>query len=318
MSIPDLNGKIVTVFGGTGFVGRYIVAQLAAAGALVKIVTRHTPSAYFLRTYGNPGQIVPVCSRYESDSDLARIVAGSFAVVNCLGILNERGKRSSFARLHTDIPAAIAKACATTHVSRLVHISALGVDRATSSYAITKILGESKVQQNFPDATILRPSVVFGAEDNFLNMFARLSRILPAFPLIGGGKTRFQPVYVVDIARAVVRALCDVHTTGQIYQLGGPEILTFRQIYERLFAYTGIRRALVPVPWWVARIQAFFMGLLPNPLLTNDQVTSLQTDNIVADGALGLADLGLVPTPMDAVVPAYLGYMHDTSRKDEK
>ncbi len=314
----DFRGKLVTVFGGTGFLGRYIVAELAAAGAVVKVVTRHTPSAYFLRTYGNPGQIVPVYAGYASPTEIEDVIKGSYAVVNCLGILFEGGKRSHFDHIHTELPKWMAKACAATGVARFVHISALGIDKSQSAYAITKLLGERAVQEFFPPATILRPSVIFGAEDNFFNMFARLAKILPFFPLIGGGKTRFQPVYVLDVAKSVVHALCDIpprgSSCGQIYELGGPEVLSFKQIYQRLFAYIGKTRALITMPWWLARTQAFFMAILPKPPLTNDQITSLQTDNIVAQDALGFNELGLTPTSMDSIVPNYLNYK--TAKKD--
>jgi len=302
----DFRGKVVTVFGGTGFLGRYIVAELAKKGATIKVITRHTQSAYFLRTYGAPGQIVPVYTSYSSQEDIENAVRGSYAVVNCLGILFDGGRRSNFALIHTELPKWIAKACAATGVERFIHISALGVNKSQSAYAITKILGERAVQEFFPSVTILRPSVIFGAEDNFFNMFARLAKILPFFPLIGGGKTRFQPVYVLDVAKSVVHALCDISSAGGVYELGGPEILTFKEIYQRLFTYIGTTRSLITIPWWVARIQAFFMGILPTPPLTNDQITSLQTDNIVAQDAQGLIELGIQPTPMDSIVPHYL------------
>lgn len=305
---PDFSGKVVTVFGGTGFLGRYIVAELAKMGATIKIVTRHTQSAYFLRTYGDVGQIVPVYSSYSSPEDIEQIIDGSYAVINCLGILNESGKRSNFARVHTELPKWMAKACAKKNVPRFIHISALGVDKSQSKYAITKILGERAVREFFPSATILRPSVVFGTEDNFFNMFARLAKFLPVLPLIGGGKTRFQPVYVLDVAKAVVHALCNIQTCGHIYELGGPEVLSFKDIYKRLFVYTGQQRCLISLPWPVARLQAFMMSILPNPPLTGDQITSLQTDNVVSDDALGLNDLGIQPTPMDMIVPHYLNF----------
>jgi uncharacterized protein YbjT (DUF2867 family) len=310
----DFRGKVVTVFGGTGFLGRYIVAELAATGAVIKVVTRHTPSAYFLRTSGLPGQIVPVYSSYSSPTEIEEVIKGSFAVVNCLGILLESGKRANFDHVHTELPKWMAKACAATGVKRFIHISALGIDTSQSAYAVTKLLGERAVQEFFPSATILRPSVIFGAEDNFFNMFARLAKILPFFPLIGGGKTRFQPVYVLDVAKSVVHALCDIHSCGHIFQLGGPEVLTFKEIYQRLFTYTHQPRCLINMPWWMARTQAFFMGVLPNPPLTNDQITSLQTDNIVAQDAYGLRELELSPTPMDSIVPHYLNY--PTAKKD--
>lgn len=304
----DFRGQIVTVFGGTGFLGRYIVAELASQGATVKVVTRHVSSTYFLRTYGSPGQIVPVYASYDSPAEIEGLINGSDAVVNCLGILHERGKRANFDHIHTQLPKWMAKACAELGIQRFIHISALGVDTAQSAYAVTKLLGERAVHDFLPSATIIRPSVIFGAEDRFFNLFAKLAKILPFLPLIGGGKTRFQPVYVLDVAKSVVHALCDIHSCGHIFQLGGPEILTFKEIYERLFTYTGQKRGLITLPWWYARTQAFFMGILPNPPITNDQITSLQTDNIVAQDAYGLNELGVTPTAMDSIVPNYLNY----------
>lgn len=309
----DFRGKVVTVFGGTGFLGRNIISELAEAGAIVKVITRHTPSAYLLRSYGTPGQVVPVYSSYADQSAIEKAVKGSYAVINCLGILFESGKRSNFSRIHTDLPKWMAKACTAEGVQKFVHISALGVDKSKSAYAITKILGERAVQEFYPTGTILRPSVIFGADDSFFNMFARLAKILPFFPLIGGGKTRFQPVYVMDVAKAVVHALCDISAAGTIYELGGPEVLSFKDIYKRLFTYTSKETCLINMPWWVARIQAVFMSVLPTPPLTNDQITSLQTDNIVSEGAKHFSDLGIKPTPMDVVVPHYLNY--PTSKK---
>ena len=304
----DFRGKVVTVFGGTGFLGRYIVAELASMGATVKVVTRHISSAYFLRTSGIPGQIVPVYSEYATPANIEAAVKGSYAVVNCLGILYESGKRSNFAHIHTDIPKWMAKACAAENVQRFIHVSALGIEQSSSAYANTKMLGERAVREFYPTATILRPSVIFGPEDNFFNLFAKIAKISPFLPLIGGGETRFQPVYVMDVAKSVVHALCDIHSSQQIYELGGPDILSFKDIYKRLFAYMGKDRCLITLPWWIARIQAFFMAILPHPPLTNDQITSLQTDNIVSEGAQGLRELGISPTPMDAVVPSYLRF----------
>jgi len=312
----ELKGKVVTVFGGTGFLGRYIVDELAASGAIIKVVTRHTQSAYFLRTYGEVGQIVPVYSSYASSQDIEDVIKGSYAVVNCLGILSESGKRSNFQRIHVELPEWMAKACYKHQVHRFIHISALGVDKSKSKYGASKFKGEHAVLSAFPMATILRPSVIFGPEDNFFNMFADLAKFLPVLPLIGGGKTRFQPVYVVDVAKAVVHTLCNIQLSGQIYELGGPEILTFKEIYQRLFSYTGQKRCLISLPWSIAHIQAFFMKILPNPPLTNDQILSLQTDNIVTEGCLGFNDLGIPPTPMDFIVPTYIKSKNIVSQKD--
>ena len=306
---PDFTGKIVTVFGGTGFVGRYVAMQLAAAGAQVKIVTRHKASAYFLRPYGNPGQIVSVSAQYQSLGEIENLVKGSDAVVNCLGILRENGRHANFSHVHTDMPLWIAKACVKLGVKRFVHISSLGANKSLSEYGISKFAGENLARDTFPAVTILRPSVIFGAEDNFFNMFAGMAKILPALPLIGGGKTLFQPVYVVDVAKAVVQTLGDIRSCGHIFELGGPEVLSFKEILQRLLSYTGQKRCLLPLPWWMARAQACVMSILPNPPLTNDQITSLQTDNVVASDALGFQELGISPVSIDTIVPTYIRLM---------
>lgn len=311
----DFKGKTITVFGGTGFVGRYVVAQLAEAGAVVKVVTRHAQSAYFLRSFGEVGQIVPVSARYESLTEIENLVKGSYAVVNCLGTLYDGKGRGSFTHIHTDIPTWIAKGCAKFGVVRFIHISALGVDASKSEYAISKFSGENLAREVFPALTILRPSVIFGAEDNFFNRFAQLSGVLPFLPLIGGGKTKFQPVYVVDVAKAVVHSLGDIRSMGQIFELGGTEVLSFKQIYERLGTYIKRDIRTVNLPWWLARVQAGLMSILPTPPLTNDQITALKTDNVVGDNAYGFKELGVTPTSMRAIVPTYLGYASYTGRK---
>ena len=302
------NNKIATVFGGTGFLGTQIVRELAALGYVVKVATRIPERAYFLKPCGNVGQIVPFACQYSDTKSVRKAVKNAEIVVNCNGILYEKGKSSKFKRVHVDIPAMIAKACADEKVSRFVHISALSCDKGTSKYAKSKLEGEKAVHSNFPSATILRPSVVFGADDNFFNMFAELSRYMPFLPLIGGGKTKFQPVYVGDVADAVIKVATDGGTMYQrkVYQLGGPDIVDFKEVYELIFKYTGRRRKLVNLPFCVAKAEATFLGLLPKPLLTRDQVESLKTDNIVEDGALGFNSLGMVPTDMDAILPFYL------------
>ncbi|MEK7802449.1 MAG: complex I NDUFA9 subunit family protein, partial [Pseudomonadota bacterium] len=224
---PSLHGQIVTIFGGTGFVGRHIIAVLVAAGARVKVATRHKNSAYLLRLYGTTGQVVPVSVSYKSEDSVDAAIAGSTMVVNCLGILQENGKNNLFSHVHNDIPLWMARSCTKRHITRFVHISALGVDHSRSRYAISKIKGEFGVTSVYPAATILRPSIIFGPEDSFFNRFAALAKISPALPLIGGGHTRFQPVYVGDVAKAVLTALTNPQTAGHIYELGGPEVLSF-------------------------------------------------------------------------------------------
>ncbi|MBP9868783.1 MAG: SurA N-terminal domain-containing protein, partial [Alphaproteobacteria bacterium] len=304
LSLP-LHGQVVTVFGGTGFVGRYVVSRLAAAGASVRVVTRHPQRAYFLKTHGSVGQIVGIRGEYGSAAQIERLVSGSDIVVNCLGILFEKGK-NTFARLHTEYPAWIGQACAAAKVRTLIHISALGINESASKYAKSKLSGEEALHKAFPSATVLRPSVIFGPEDNFFNQFARLSRLLPFLPLFGGGKTKFQPVYVGDVAEAVFEAAVQEEARGRVYELAGPEILTFRQVYEQIFSITKTPKFLLPIPWGLARAQAVIFSLFPKPLLTSDQLISLQTDNVVTKGSLTLSDLGLVPTALHSILPGYL------------
>lgn len=301
-----LCGAVVTVFGGTGFIGSRVVDHLVEAGARVRVATRHPQSIYALRVYGRPGQVVAFPCAYQTEQDISRAVDGSDIVVNCTGILYEK-RHNGFSHVHTDYPLWIARACATKGVKRFVHFSALSVDRAESEYAHSKISGERLALDCFPATTILRPSVVFGPADQFFNKFARMASMLPFLPLFGGGASKFQPVYVEDVAAAVVRVLADPATCGQVYELGGPDVVTFKQVYGLIQKYSGVEVGMIYIPWWLARLKALFLGLLPVPPLTNDQLTSLKTDNIVRDGSKGFADLGLCPISMDAVLPTYLG-----------
>lgn len=299
------NYKTATVFGGTGFVGSLVVRELAKRGIRIKIATRVPESAYFLKPSGSVGQVVPFACNYRDPASIALAISGSDYVVNCIGILAEK-KKGDFTRIHTDLPGEIAKACKNEGVKRFVHISALGIEDSTSRYAQTKLEGEKLLRKNFKTATILRPSVIFGEGDSFFNMFAEMARYLPALPLIGGGWTRFQPVFVGDVADAVMAALEREDTPGNTYELGGPEILNFREIYQRLFKFTGRTRPLVKIPFCMAKIQAFFMGAIPNAPLTRDQVESLKTDNVVSQKALNLEDLDIHPTALDLILPLYL------------
>ena len=306
------NYPIATVFGGTGFVGTQIVRELASRGIMVKVATRVPERAYFLRPCGVVGQVVPFACNYSDAHSVAEAVKGSDYVVNCIGILFEKGKRVTFEKAHVDTSAAIAKACAEQKVSRFVHISALACDKGSSKYAKTKLAGEKAVLSNFPAASILRPSVIFGEDDEFFNMFAEMSRYLPFLPLIGGGKTKFQPVFVGDVADAAMECLftpkvrAQHDPQGRVYELGGPDVVTFKDIYNIMFTYTRRKRPLVTLPWGVAKVQASFMGLLPKPPLTRDQVESLKTDNVVSENAYTFDTLGLQPKSMDLILPTYL------------
>ncbi len=303
--------KIATIFGGTGFIGKQIVRELAALGIRVKVACRIPERAYELRPCGSVGQIVPVACDYSDDKSIASVVADSDFVINCVGILFQK-RGNGFDRIHAELPARIAKACKKAEIERFVHISALGIESSSSKYAKSKLEGEKAVKKAFSSVTILRPSVVFGHDDNFFNMFAKMSMIMPALPLIGGGKTKFQPVYVGDVADAVIQALTMSDQgkntpLGKTYELGGPEIVSFKQIYQRLFGYTGRPRALISIPYCAAKVQGCVLGILPNPPLTCDQVESLKTDSVVQEKAFDLKDLAITPTAMQSILPEYLG-----------
>ncbi len=318
----SLKGKTVTVFGGTGFLGRYVVDLLARTGATIQVVSRVQNRAYFLRTAGVVGQIVPVGCDYKNEAEISAAISGSQIVVYLPGRLHGKGK-NGFTHVHRDVPEWVAKACALNGVERLVHISALGCDVSQSDYAQTKYAGEKAIRAVYPNATILRPSVLFGSEDNFFNMFARLSQFAPALPLIGGGHTKFQPVFVGDVAQAVVQAITLPATgsgspLGKTYELGGPDVITFKQVLEKIFQYTGRTRLLVTLPFGLAKIKAAFLSVLPNPPLTGDQVESLRTDTIVQPGALVLKDLGVEATSMDSVLPGYLDQYKPGGRFGDK
>lgn len=299
--------KIATIFGGTGFVGRQVVQKLATHGFLVKVLTRAPESAYALKTSGSVGQIVPLAINYNDEHSLVNAIKNSYVVVNCIGILDEKNKKD-FEKIHTDLPKAIALACQKEKVSRFIHLSALGIEKSHSKYAQSKHAGEKEIFKAFKTATILRPGIIFGKDDNFFNKFAELGRYLPALPLIGGGKTRFQPVYIGDVAEAVMAAINKPSSVvqGKIFELGGPDIVTFREVYEKLFTHTQRRRSFIRIPFIGAKIIALFLELLPKPPLTRDQVESLKTDNVTANNALTLSDLGIHAHAMDTILPAYL------------
>ena len=299
-------GQRVTVFGGSGFIGRYVVRRLAQRGAVVRVCVRDTVAAAFLKPMGNVGQVVPMrTSLADDDAALAAAVAGADAVVNLVGILAESGGQT-FQALQAEGPARLARAAKAAGARAFVQVSALGADANSASvYARTKAAGEAGVRREFPEATIFRPSIVIGAEDGFFNRFAQMAQWMPALPLIGGGATRFQPVYVADLAEGIVRALEMPEARGKVYEAAGPRAYSFRELMEFLLETTDRHRGLIPVPWPVAEIQGTLLGLLPIKLLTRDQVELLKTDN-VATGAPGLEALGIKVAAMEAVAPEYL------------
>ena len=296
----------VAILGGAGFIGRYLVKRLAERGDVLTIGGRRAASAKFLKLKGDVGQVGLVNIRIDDEALLPAFVANNDAVINLVGILHESGGQR-FDRVHHVGPARLARLAREAGVARFVHISAIGADpRSTSAYARTKAAGEEAVRDAFPTATILRPSVVFGPEDQFFNRLAALAMISPVVPVIGGGETRFQPVYVGNVADAVVRVIDDSTTAGRTYELGGPKIYSLRALTELLLAEIHRRRYLLDLPFGLASLQARLMSLLPNPPLTPDQVEMLKRDNIVSSGALTLATLGITPTPVEAILPTYL------------
>jgi NADH dehydrogenase len=300
-----MNAKLVTVFGGTGFLGRHTVRALAKAGWRIKVAARRPGRGFFLRPLGQVGQIDFVKCDVADGTQVAAALAGSDAMVNLCGILFQRGQ--TFEDVQSDGAANVAEAAAAAGVTAMVQVSAIGADaESDSDYARTKAEGETRVRAAFPAATILRPSIVFGPEDDFFNRFAAMARMAPALPLVGGGKTRFQPVFVGDVAAAIATALQSEAARGKTYELGGPTIYSFRRLLEIMLQEIGRKRVLVPLPFGLASFLAFFLQLAPKPQLTPDQVKLLKVDNVVSRDALTLADLGITPTSVEVEVPAYL------------
>jgi uncharacterized protein YbjT (DUF2867 family) len=297
--------SVATVFGGSGFIGRYVVKRLAAQGRVVRVAVRYPEAALFLKPMGAVGQIVPLYAPVQHEAAVQRAVEDADLVVNLVGILAER-RAGDFQRIHAEGAGRVARSAAAAGVARLVQVSALGADPASPArYASSKAAGEQAVRAAFPAATILRPSVVFGPEDGLFNRFATMAQRLPVMPVVAGA-TRFQPVYVGDVADAVLAGLQREAAVGGTYELGGPRVLSMRELLAYILAETGRHRRLMTVPMWLARLQAAVLEHLPGKLLTRDQLLMLQRDNVVAAGAPGLAELGIVPTPIDLVVPAYL------------
>jgi uncharacterized protein YbjT (DUF2867 family) len=301
---------LVTIFGGSGFVGSQIVRALAKRGARVRVAVRNPGRGYRLPMLGDVGQIEIVQANIRDEASIARALDGAEACVNAVAVLYEAG-RQRFETLHVEGARTVARAAAAAGARRLVHISALGANvDATSAYSRSKAEGEAAVREQFAGATIVRPSIIFGPDDGFFNRFATMATISPALPLIGGGATRFQPVFVGDVAAGSVAALTDDDTAGRTYELGGPSIYTFKELMELMLKEIGRKRLLVPLPFSLAKVlgvsgDLMAMAGLPPPI-TSDQVESLRDDNVVGAGSLGLADLGVAATPLHPIIPTYL------------
>lgn len=307
--------KLVTIFGGSGFVGRYIARRMAKQGWRVRVAVRRPNEAIFVKPYGTVGQVDPILANIRDDASVAAALSGADAVVNCVGTFDKKG-RNNFDAVQAEGAGRIARLAKAAGVSRLVHISAIGADaEGVSDYARTKGEGEALVKAAFPRAVILRPSVIFGQEDNFFNRFAEMAKLSPVIPLIGGN-TKFQPVYVDDVAKAAVKAALGEAPTGT-YELGGPDVETFAALVDRMLKIVRRKRLKVNVPFFVAAIKAkcldiafgLTFGLFKNNIVTADQVKQLRSDNIVGAKAKGFAKLDIEPTSMDAILDTYL-YCH--------
>ncbi len=315
--------KLVTIYGGSGFLGRYIARRMAKEGWRVRVAVRRPNEALFVRPYGVVGQVEPVQCNIRDDASVRAVMQGADAVVNCVGILNEVGKNNFDAVQHEGAER-VARLAAETGVTSLVHVSAIGADDdAASEYAETKGLGEAAVVKNFPNAVILRPSIMFGPEDEFFNRFASMSRLGPILPVVGAN-TKFQPVHVDDVALAAVKGIVGEAKPG-IYELGGPEVQTFRQLIEDMLKVIRRRKLVLNVPFWLAKMMAFgfdlaqtmTLGLFENKLLTRDQVKNLRHDNVVSDTAKGFGDLGIAPTAAEIILPDYLWRFRPSGQYDE-
>ncbi len=307
--------RIVTLVGGTGFIGHYVVRLLAQNGYRIRVLARDPDRSLSMKTYGDVGQIALVSADITKPTSLEHPIQGSYAVVNLTGILFESG-RQSFAAVHAQGAERLAQIAKSQGVERLIHVSSLGVDKATTSkYARTKLTGEKAVMSAFPSATILRPSVVFGAEDGFFNKFASMAMISPMIPLVGGGHTKFQPVYVMDVAKAILAALEKPETAGQLYELGGPKVYSFKELMQFMLSTIQRKRCLMKIPSAGASVMGFVFDAIPilrhlpfleRMAVSRDQVRLLNYDNVVDANTKTFTDLGIAPESLEVIVPTYL------------
>lgn len=306
--------RVATVFGGSGFIGRYVVQRLAREGWTVRVAGRDTEKAAKLRPLGVVGQIAPMLANIRDERSVAAAVEGADAVINLVGILFQSGK-NRFAAVQAEGAGRIARAAAAAGAQHMIHISAIGADAdSEAEYAQTKAAGEKAVFAAFGAAVVLRPSIVFGPEDDFFNQFAAMARLAPSLPLIGGGKTRFQPVYVDDVAAAVMAAIAQPEARGRVFELGGPRVYSFRALMTHVLDVTGRKKILLPIPFGTASLMGAVGEVLPKPFLTRDQVKLLKLDNVVREGAASLADLGITPQSVEAITPSYLWRFRKSGR----
>ena len=300
------NQKIIAIFGAGGFIGKYLMRQLTKLDYRIKVATRSPYQKGYLKPQGNAGQIELFKTNIFNEDDVKRVLNNCDLVINLCGILFENSKQK-FSQIHSNFPFLLSKLCAEHGIKNLVHISALGIkEKHSSKYMQSKLQGEINIKENFKPSVILRPSVVFGPEDKFFNTFASLAQFSPFLPLVGGGKTKFSPIYVGDVARAIVKSLELNNSEPKTYELGGPENYSFKELMEILLIEIKKKRFLVPIPYGFAKFQSYFLQMLPNPLLTPDQVELLKYNNIVTGEHPTLKDLGINGTTIQSILPKYI------------
>ena len=313
--------KLVTIYGGSGFVGRHVAQRMAKEGWLVRVAVRRPNEAMFVKPYGAVGQVEPVLCNIRDDASVAAAMAGADAVVNCVGVLGEH-RKNTFDAVQAEGAGRIARLASEVGVEAMVHVSAIGADAdSKSGYAKSKAEGEAAVLSYMPHAMILRPSVIFGADDGFFNRFASMSRLGPVLPVVGA-ESKFQPVYVDDVAKAAVMGVKG--EASGVYELGGPDVETLRDLMKVMLKVVHRRRLILNVPFWIAglmgfgfdMVQSVLMGLIENKVLTRDQVKMLRQDNVVSSGAKGFVDLGITPTNMGAILPDYLWRFRPSGQYD--
>ena len=300
------NQKIIAIFGGGGFIGKHLMRQLTNLDYRIKVATRNPYLKGYLKPLGSPGQIELFKTNIFNEEDVKQVLNNCDLVINLVGILNET-KKQKFNQIHSQFPHLLSNLCNEVGVKNLIHISALGVkEKHDSKYMQSKLQGEKNIQKNFKASVILRPSVVFGPEDKFFNTFASIAQFSPILPLIGGGKTKFSPIYVGDVAEAIAKVLELNNSEPKIYELGGPENYSFKELMEILLLEIKKKRFLIPIPFELAKFNSYFLQMMPNPLLTPDQVELLKHNNIVTGDYPKLKDLGISGATIHSILPKYI------------
>ena len=300
------NNQTIAIFGAGGFLGKHLVRELTKLDYRIKVATRNPFQKGYLKPQGNPGQIELFKTNIFNTDDVKKVLKNCDLVINLCGILFENSKQK-FSQIHSNFPFLLSKLCAEHGIKNLVHISALGIkEKHSSKYMQSKLQGEINIKENFKPSVILRPSVVFGPEDKFFNTFASLAQFSPFLPLVGGGKTKFSPIYVGDVARAIVKSLELNNSEPKTYELGGPENYSFKELMEILLIEIKKKRFLVPIPYGFAKFQSYFLQMMPNPLLTPDQVELLKHNNVVSGEHPNLKDLGITGTPIQSILSKYI------------